>query len=137
MKHAAAKLSPEAQACLTHYPWPGNVRELDNAIQRALILQQGGLIQPQDFCLTGAVTYTAAPVQPLVREIEVEAESAGALGDDLRRREFQMIIDTLRTERGRRKEAAEKLGISPRTLRYKLAQMRDAGMDVEGYLFAT
>lgn len=141
MKHAAAKLSPDAQQCLTNYPWPGNVRELDNAIQRALILQQGGLIQPQDFCLTGAVTFTAAlvaaPLQPLVREIEVEAESAGALGDDLRRREFQMIIDTLRTERGRRKEAAEKLGISPRTLRYKLAQMRDAGMDVEGYLFAT
>ncbi|WP_445179294.1 sigma-54-dependent transcriptional regulator [Pseudomonas sp. McL0111] len=141
MKHAAAKLSPDAQQCLTNYPWPGNVRELDNAIQRALILQQGGLIQPQDFCLTGAVTFTAAPVaasvQPLVREVEVEAESAGALGDDLRRREFQMIIDTLRTERGRRKEAAEKLGISPRTLRYKLAQMRDAGMDVEGYLFAT
>jgi len=141
MKHAPAKLSPEARACLTGYPWPGNVRELDNAIQRALILQQGGLIQPQDFCLTGAVTFGAAPsvapVQPLVREIEVEAESAGALGDDLRRREFQMIIDTLRTERGRRKEAAEKLGISPRTLRYKLAQMRDAGMDVEGYLFAT
>ncbi|MBA5982641.1 sigma-54-dependent Fis family transcriptional regulator [Pseudomonas sp. MD195_PC81_125] len=141
MKHAPAKLSPEARACLTGYPWPGNVRELDNAIQRALILQQGGLIQPQDFCLTGAVTFGTAPsvvpVQPLVREIEVEAESAGALGDDLRRREFQMIIDTLRTERGRRKEAAEKLGISPRTLRYKLAQMRDAGMDVEGYLFAT
>lgn len=141
MKHAPAKLSPEARACLTGYPWPGNVRELDNAIQRALILQQGGLIQPQDFCLTGAVTFGAAPsvapLQPLVREIEVEAESAGALGDDLRRREFQMIIDTLRTERGRRKEAAEKLGISPRTLRYKLAQMRDAGMDVEGYLFAT
>lgn len=65
------------------------------------------------------------------------SESAGALGDDLRRREFQMIIDTLRAERGRRKEAAERLGISPRTLRYKLAQMRDAGMDVEGYLFAT
>jgi DNA-binding NtrC family response regulator len=38
-----------------------------------------------------------------------------------------MIIDTLRAERGRRKEAAERLGISPRTLRYKLAQMRDAG----------
>ena len=76
-----------------------------------------------------------APVP--VRAVEVEAETGGALGDDLRRREFQMIIDTLRTERGRRKEAAERLGISPRTLRYKLAQMRDAGMDVEAYLFAT
>jgi two-component system response regulator FlrC len=64
-------------------------------------------------------------------------EGAGALGEDLRRREFQMIIDTLRAERGRRKEAAERLGISPRTLRYKLAQMRDAGMDVEAYLYAS
>ncbi|WP_338478036.1 sigma-54 dependent transcriptional regulator [Pseudomonas trivialis] len=136
MKHAQARLSAEAQACLIGYPWPGNVRELDNAIQRALILQQGGLIQPQDFCLaTGA---GAAPLPSLApAPVVAEAESAGALGDDLRRREFQMIIDTLRAERGRRKEAAERLGISPRTLRYKLAQMRDAGMDVEAYLFAT
>ncbi len=136
MKHAQARLSAEAQACLVGYPWPGNVRELDNAIQRALILQQGGLIQPQDFCL--AMGSGAAPLPTLAAApVVAEAESAGALGDDLRRREFQMIIDTLRAERGRRKEAAERLGISPRTLRYKLAQMRDAGMDVEAYLFAT
>ncbi|EPN52111.1 sigma-54 dependent transcriptional regulator/response regulator FleR, partial [Pseudomonas syringae pv. actinidiae ICMP 19096] len=106
-------------------------------------------IQAQDFCLAGPVTSLpvavpseALPPQPVISSAEsagvgVGAESAGALGDDLRRREFQMIIDTLRAERGRRKEAAERLGISPRTLRYKLAQMRDAGMDVEGYLFAT
>jgi len=154
MKHAAVRLSAEAQACLIGYPWPGNVRELDNAVQRALILQQGGVIQAQDFCLAGPVTASAlpalgVPTQPRVampiRTAAPEsvvsetqgAESAGALGDDLRRREFQMIIDTLRAERGRRKEAAERLGISPRTLRYKLAQMRDAGMDVEAYLFAT
>ena len=136
MKHAQARLSAEAQACLISYPWPGNVRELDNAIQRALILQQGGLIQPQDFCL--AMGGGTAPLPTLApAPVVTEAESAGALGDDLRRREFQMIIDTLRAERGRRKEAAERLGISPRTLRYKLAQMRDAGMDVEAYLFAT
>ncbi len=136
MKHAQARLSAEAQACLISYPWPGNVRELDNAIQRALILQQGGLIQPQDFCLamgSGTVPLPTLAPAPVV----AEAEPAGGLGDDLRRREFQMIIDTLRAERGRRKEAAERLGISPRTLRYKLAQMRDAGMDVEAYLFAT
>ncbi|MHA4968858.1 sigma-54-dependent transcriptional regulator [Pseudomonas extremorientalis] len=136
MKHAQARLSAEAQACLVAYPWPGNVRELDNAIQRALILQQGGLIQPQDFCL--AMGSGVAPLPTLApAPVMVETETAGALGDDLRRREFQMIIDTLRAERGRRKEAAERLGISPRTLRYKLAQMRDAGMDVEAYLFAT
>ncbi|MFA0995539.1 MULTISPECIES: sigma-54-dependent transcriptional regulator [Pseudomonas syringae group] len=148
MKHAPVRLSAQAQQCLVSYPWPGNVRELDNAVQRALILQQGGVIQAQDFCLAGPVTSLpvavpseALPPQPVISSAENAgvggAESAGALGDDLRRREFQMIIDTLRAERGRRKEAAERLGISPRTLRYKLAQMRDAGMDVEGYLFAT
>ncbi len=128
---------PRRRRAWSAIPWPGNVRELDNAIQRALILQQGGLIQPQDFCL--AMGSGAAPLPSLGarRRWLPRLESAGALGDDLRRREFQMIIDTLRAERGRRKEAAERLGISPRTLRYKLAQMRDAGMDVEAYLFAT
>jgi two-component system response regulator FlrC len=148
MKHAPVRLSADAQACLVGYAWPGNVRELDNAVQRALILQQGGVIQAEDFCLVGPVTcaplakaaIAPQPVAVAADSLPVEmgtGESAGGLGDDLRRREFQMIIDTLRAERGRRKEAAERLGISPRTLRYKLAQMRDAGMDVEAYLFAT
>ncbi|MBB1519637.1 sigma-54-dependent response regulator transcription factor FleR [Aquipseudomonas guryensis] len=147
MNHGAVQLSPQARACLIAHPWPGNVRELDNAIQRALILQQGGLIQPHDLCLTAPIgmaplPMTAPPLSlvinsPAPLEQESPAEASGALGDDLRRREFQMIIDTLRSERGRRKEAAERLGISPRTLRYKLAQMRDAGMDVEAYLFAS
>ena len=146
MNHAPVRLSPQAQAGLIRHPWPGNVRELDNAIQRALILQQGGLIQPQDLCLSAPIGATPAVAAPLLSMVPVSAPApqpveqlaeAGALGDDMRRHEFQMIIDTLRAERGRRKEAAERLGISPRTLRYKLAQMRDAGMDVEAYLFAS
>ncbi|WP_341303411.1 sigma-54 dependent transcriptional regulator [Pseudomonas sp. TMP25] len=146
MNHAPIRFSPQAQMSLISHSWPGNVRELDNAIQRALILQQGGLIQPQDLCLQAPIGSSVAPVvQPLLAvvansapaPVDNPAAEAGALGDDLRRHEFQMIIDTLRAERGRRKEAAERLGISPRTLRYKLAQMRDAGMDVEGYLFAS
>jgi two-component system response regulator FlrC len=150
MNHAAVRLSPQARAALVGHAWPGNVRELDNAIQRALILQQGGLIQPHDLCLNAPIGMAALPAVPVVSPVaevpalsrplpveELAAEGAGALGEDLRRREFQMIIDTLRAERGRRKEAAERLGISPRTLRYKLAQMRDAGMDVEAYLYAS
>ena len=147
MNHAPVRFSPQAQACLIGHPWPGNVRELDNAIQRALILQQGGLIQPQDLCLGTPIGQAIAPqsLAPVLlavptASLPLPVESvvvAGALGDDLRRREFELIIDTLRAERGRRKEAAERLGISPRTLRYKLAQMRDAGMDVEAFLFAS
>ncbi len=130
MKHAPVRLSDAARACLQGYAWPGNVRELDNALQRALILQQGGMIEAADFCLAG-VTPLSVPVAP---PSEV-ATQVSDLGDDLRRHEFQMIIDTLRAERGRRKEAAERLGISPRTLRYKLAQMRDAGLDVDASLY--
>lgn len=140
MRQGPARLSAEAQRCLVEHAWPGNVRELDNAIQRALILQQGGLIQPGDLCLVapGALTgmSVATPVQPLVEHATSVAEPGSALGEDLRRREFQLIIDTLRAERGRRKETADRLGISARTLRYKLAQMRDAGLDVEASLYA-
>ncbi|PWB33575.1 sigma-54-dependent Fis family transcriptional regulator [Pseudomonas sp. SDI] len=138
MKHAPVRLSAQAAACLQGYPWPGNVRELDNAIQRALILQQGGVIEAADFCLAGVLPVLAPTLNLAVAPVaSAEPADAGGLGDDLRRHEFQMIIDTLRAERGRRKEAAERLGISPRTLRYKLAQMRDAGMDVEASLYAT
>lgn len=135
MKHAPVRLSAAAQACLQAHAWPGNVRELDNALQRALILQQGGVIEAADFCLAGAIPLSVvAPATALPVAVEPAGE-AGGLGDDMRRHEFQMIIDTLRAERGRRKEAAERLGISPRTLRYKLAQMRDAGLDVEASLY--
>src|ERR1700712_1467849 len=104
MKHAPVRLSADAQKCLVGYSWPGNVRELDNAVQRALILQQGGVIQAEDFCLAGPVTFAAAPTPPVsavatgamdVSSDTGSGEGAGALGEDLRRREFQMIIDTL------------------------------------------
>lgn len=135
MKHAPVRLSAEARACLQAHSWPGNVRELDNALQRALILQQGGVIEAADFCLAGAIPLSAAAQATIAPLSEPATVDAGGLGDDMRRHEFQMIIDTLRAERGRRKEAAERLGISPRTLRYKLAQMRDAGLDVEASLY--
>jgi len=141
MRQVPARLSAAAQRCLVQYGWPGNVRELDNAIQRALILQQGGLIQPGDLCLVApgiqaSLPVVGAPGQLLGEPAVDVVEPGNALGDDLRRREFQLIIDTLRAERGRRKETADRLGISARTLRYKLAQMRDAGLDVEASLYA-
>lgn len=144
MNHGLVQFSEAARASLVAYPWPGNVRELDNAIQRALILQQGGSIQPEDLCLgtpiglsPSAVFLPRSTAAVPVATPSLPMADAGALGEDMRRHEFQMIIDTLRAERGRRKEAAERLGISPRTLRYKLAQMRDAGLDVEAYLYAS
>ena len=142
MNLGTVRLSTQAAQALQAHPWPGNVRELDNAVQRALVLQQGGVIDVGDLYLDGVISGSglrspAAPTPAAVESVASEPASASSeLGVGVRQREFQLIVEVLRAERGRRKEAAERLGISPRTLRYKLAQMRDAGLDVEGSLFA-
>ncbi len=137
-------LSDSAVEKLHHYPWPGNVRELDNVMQRALILAKNDLIEPADILLEGidwqdanalqssvleqtelSLTHKTETTQPF-RDIQKTADS---LDGELREQEFSIILETLRNCDGRRKEVAEKLGISPRTLRYKLAKMRDAGID--------
>jgi two-component system response regulator FlrC len=115
------QLSDAACAVLQDHSWPGNVRELDNVIQRALILKQGQQILPQDIMLESGIEQL--PLEPLL-------EDNGMLHSDLRDREAEVILETLRNFKGSRKKTAEKLGISPRTLRYKLARMRDAGTPV-------
>ena len=118
--HNADRSSPVLSECavakLLAYDWPGNVRELENVIQRSLIMLPGNEIASQD----------------LVFEEDFIEEPAGdqqglALRNDLKQREFQLIVDALQAHVGDRRSAAKALGISPRTLRYKLAQMRKAG----------
>ncbi len=112
------QLSDAACDTLCQHSWPGNVRELDNVIQRALILKQGREILPPDIMLESSIEQV--PLEPLL-------EDNGKLHSDLRDRETEVILETLRNFKGSRKKTAEKLGISPRTLRYKLAKLRDAG----------
>ncbi len=61
-----------------------------------------------------------------------DEQGAESLGGDLKDHERRLILTALEEGRGSRKFAAEKLGISPRTLRYKLARLRDAGVAVPG-----
>jgi len=75
------------------------------------------------------------PADSEVQSLNVDIDSS-ALGKDLKLREYQIIIDTLRDENGKKKQTAERLGISPRTLRYKLAQMRDLGIDIASEMAA-
>ena len=138
MNRGSVEMDASAEQQLLAHNWPGNVRELENALQRALILQQGATIVAQDLCIQPSaiqqsVNLSAAP-QPVAEAGASAADSAGQLGGDLKVREYQLIIEALKSTGGSRKEASEKLGISPRTLRYKLAQMRESGMDVDGML---
>ncbi len=115
------QLSDAACETLCQHSWPGNVRELDNVIQRALILKQGNEIRSEDIMLESGIE--EVPLEPLL-------DDNGLLHSDLRDRETEVILETLRNFRGSRKKTAEKLGISPRTLRYKLARLREAGAPV-------
>ncbi|MFP3977944.1 sigma-54-dependent transcriptional regulator [Marinobacter sp. KMM 10035] len=164
MKLTGISFAADARNALAQHSWPGNVRELDNAIQRSLVLHQGNVIHAGDLCLDMGTSgrfdgHAVAPTSPAPVAVGIEepflpheglpapatgyqesvdsapsAVEAGSLGDDLRQQEFRIIIQTLRSERGRRNRAAEQLGISPRTLRYKLAQMREAGIDLDAEL---
>ncbi len=107
------KLSPDAEKCLERHNWPGNIRELENVVQRAMILAPGANIEVEHLLL---------PQQAL----PPAASSAGARGDmDMKSLEKTHIMETLLAVKGSRKLAAEKLGISERTLRYKLHQYRE------------
>ncbi|HED19706.1 MAG TPA: sigma-54-dependent Fis family transcriptional regulator, partial [Gammaproteobacteria bacterium] len=127
---AVPHMSKQAQQALLDHSWPGNVRELDNVIQRALILLNGEQIEVADLCFELDVTVGAVAEARQAPVDDVAAQSGAALGSGLKTHEFQMILDALRIDHGSRKAAAERLGISPRTLRYKLARMRDQGIAV-------
>lgn len=125
-------LCPDAERRLLAHPWPGNVRELENVLQRALILMAGDCIEAADLHFEvcgGGLSITATASDAAVGDNECEAEG---LDRDLRSREQELILEALAAGNGSRKTAAERLGISPRTLRYKLARMRDAGIAVPG-----
>ena len=137
----AYRFDAEAISKLQAYHWPGNVRELENVMQRALILQSGAHISAEDLLfeddemdglaslshMDQAVVYTDENNALAVSESPVELQS---LGDGVRSAEEKIILQILNDARGNRKATAEKLGISPRTLRYKIARMKEAGVPV-------
>ncbi len=118
------EFSGAARSKLNAYHWPGNVRELDNVIQRALILHSNKLIDAGDLLIENFDTAIMA-VEP-----EKEIIKEDKLGSELKLQEHQIILDTLQACHGSRKAVAERLGISPRTLRYKIAKMRDSGIEI-------
>jgi two-component system, response regulator FlrC len=123
-------LSVEAEAALMAHSWPGNIRELDNVIQRALILSTGSSIAPENLSLVARPyaepVLSSAPLPEPVGAVGGLAEPRKGSGimKDLER---EHILRTLGEVGGSRRRAIERLGISERTLRYKLQQYRDEG----------
>jgi two-component system response regulator FlrC len=107
-------ISPDAQKLMMGYTWPGNARELENVVQRALVLQNHGIIEAEHLQLS--LTSTTV------------AESCSVSSNkNLQVHEFDLIEKTLLEHEGNRQQVAALLGVSERTLRYKLAKMREEG----------
>jgi len=126
-----------AQRLLAH-DWPGNVRELENVMQRALVLCDGNVITAEHLSFE-PVTDAALPAKPaatherpLKMPVQQIIPGEPELAASLAAAEQHIILEALRNGQGNRERLAERLGISPRTLRYKLARMRAAGIDING-----
>ena len=114
------RFSPGAIACLEQYAWPGNVRELRNAIERAVLLARGDVILTEH--LPKRVQLT--PEQP-------EQAATPIPGTVMNEVERTTILRVLKEQHYNRSEAARALGISRRTLTYRLKEYREQGYQVD------
>ena len=115
--------SDAAKTLLRRYSWRGNVRELENTVQRAVIMTTGNEIDAGGIYFEDPVDIEPVPCAD-------DNEAAAPLDGDLRAREKHLIVAALQDVQGSRKAAAERLGISPRTLRYKLARLKEQGVAI-------
>jgi two-component system response regulator FlrC len=118
-------ISDSALAMLKLHGWPGNVRELENVVRRALLLADRK-------AEIGAGDIVFDQPARLVPEPGVLPEPDHRLSNIVQLSEAKAIMQTLDACRGNRIAAARQLGISERTLRYRLAAFREAGLAVAG-----
>jgi two-component system response regulator FlrC len=127
--------APDALSRLISHNWPGNVRELENVVQRSIVLAQGEKIRSADLIFDeekrDGFSEQTERREPIREDEQLDVtrgfQSTGVLQDSVEANEFRIIAETLKST-GTKQEAAKVLGISDRTLRYKLAKMRDRGI---------
>jgi len=133
------ELSQDTVNHLLNYDWPGNVRELEHTIERAVILSKEKYITPRDLFLHG-ITFNDSPTNEHIapstpKEINLNKNPDNIkleAGVTISQMEQDLILKTLREVDGNRTRAAELLGITVRTLRNKLNEYREKGIDLTG-----
>lgn len=103
-------VSDETMKQLSNYSWPGNVRELENVINRAVVLQEGGVILPSHLWLS----------EPRIAAAETDATGAASLKSAAKDAERKLIVQSLEANQWNKTKAAKALGISYRSLMYKM-----------------
>ena len=124
-------ISDAALAMLKSHGWPGNIRELENVMRRALVLAGKAAVIGSEHIVFDRPARLVE--QPTTASADHEDPASGdTLSKIVQLSEARAIMDTLDACGGRRAEAARQLGISERTLRYRLASFREAGLAVGG-----
>jgi two-component system, NtrC family, response regulator PilR len=117
---SAPQLAPDAVGALEAYPFPGNVRELENVLERAMTLSTGGVITAEHIRLRAG----ARPAEPSAAPVTHPGSSGGAaLGSQLETIERDAIIKALEKTRYNKTAAAKLLGMSFRSLRYRIKKL--------------
>jgi DNA-binding NtrC family response regulator len=119
-------ITPSALDALTHHSWPGNVRELRNAVERAAVLGTGGPLEPGDFALASGNGNGNGRGHHGADAHGVSPHAAGGsleLKTQVEAVERQAIQRALEASGGNRRQAASLLGISLRTLFYKMRRL--------------
>ncbi|MGD9593051.1 MAG: sigma-54-dependent transcriptional regulator [Candidatus Berkiella sp.] len=113
-------ISQEAKNKLISYHWSGNIRELQNIIQRAIILSKNNVIEPVNVIFEHNNNETQRNL------VDID----NVLSKQLSQTEHDLILKTLDKNQGNRNLTADELGISSRTLRYKISRMKKMGIQI-------
>lgn len=111
------EVSPEALSILMEHDWPGNVRELENAIERAIVMGDGGTIRPSDLPMSVCKGVSIPGSDESVHEIPTDGMSLDEIEETLMKR---LIIKALQQTGGNQTQAAIILGIQRRKLQYRM-----------------
>jgi two-component system response regulator AtoC len=116
------KLEEATAAALRHYPWPGNVRELRNCLERAVLMQRGPVLQPEDLGLPAADALLPTPPAPagIGGQPAIPTRSPGVAPLDSVEREH--LLQALEAHHWNVSLAARALQVTRDTLRYRMAK---------------
>lgn len=117
--HTSTRIDPEAGLLLASYHWPGNVRELRNAIEHAMLLTEDGILRKEH--LPETVLKLQAPPRS---DPKAGRAASNNVKEQLAEVEKAAIGEALRLEAGNRTRSARRLGISLRSLLYKIEKYR-------------
>ena len=121
---AVLGIAPEALEFCISYHWPGNVRELENAIENAVVLGEGEEVLPEHLPVTVTMRKAASDMEAQANANDFFLASGASYREKMEAAEKLVLEEAIQRADGNKSEAAKQLGISLRTMRYKIQKYK-------------